>query len=775
MNPLVSTCDRLLRVRGTVQGVGFRPFVLRLATELGVRGWVRNDAEGVLVRAMGDEVQLGRLAEQIVSRAPVAAQVTGVEWIEDEREMTALVADGFSIGESAAAGSEIATSIPPDLAPCSECRREMDDPANRRQGYPFINCTQCGPRYSIIESLPYDRPGTTMRRFRMCVACDQEYRDPLDRRFHAEPNACPECGPQLRLFDSRGQTLAEGDRALVAVVAALDAGQVVAVKGAGGFHLMTDATRETSVAELRRRKHREQKPLAVMFRDLAMLRAWTEPTAVEEALLQSPRAPIVLVRRRTSPTLATSVAPGNPWIGALLPSAPVHLQLLGAVNRPLIATSANLSDEPLCIEDREAQTRLEGIADLFLGNDREIARPVDDSVVRFTRDGAAIVLRRARGYAPTPLRLPSSLPRPLVCVGGQMKNAVAVASGDRVVLSPHIGDLGGVVTLRAFRRTIDLLSGLLGAQVSGFVGDKHPDYASTRFVEGSGLPWIPVQHHLAHVLAVLLEHRQPADGVLGVAWDGTGYGEDGTIWGGEFISLQGGRARRFARLRPFRLLGGEAAVRDARRVAWVLADAVDADAGLRVAAGLGFGEADTSILRGMLVRGLNSPVCSSVGRLFDGIGALLGLGRFNSFEGQTPLAVEIAAMQVDESEEILPFAVIPAPEGAVWEIDWRPAVEVILGDSTRRPAAIAAALHRGLARALVEVALLSGASTVVLSGGCFQNALLRSLAETGLAKAGLRVLAARDLPPNDGAIAAGQALGALWNLTTVELPSPRSA
>lgn len=769
MSALTPHLDRLLRVRGTVQGVGFRPFVARLANELGLDGWVRNDSQGVLIRVVGECGQLDRMAAQVVTHAPAAARVTSVEWLETSPD-TLPVNGHFAIIESAASPAEIETGAPVDLATCADCRRELADPTDRRRSYAFINCTQCGPRYSIIERLPYDRPRTTMRCFQMCPACAREYADPLDRRFHAEPNACPACGPQLRLTDPSGQILAERDLALNRTAEALCAGLIVAVKGVGGFQLMADAANETAVAELRRRKHREEKPLAVMFRDLEMLSLWAALSPAAEALLTSPQAPIVLVARRDKSSLTASVAPGNPWIGALLPPTPLHLQLMAAVNRPLIATSANLSDEPLCTDDLEARNRLAGIADFFLGHDREIARPVDDSVVRFTEAGEKIILRRARGYAPTPLQLPARLPEAMLCVGAQMKNTVAVAAGDRVVLSPHIGDLGGAATLQVYTRTIDMLGDLCGARFAGVVCDKHPDYTSTRFAENTGLPRIAVQHHLAHVLAVLLEHRHPADGVLGVAWDGTGYGEDGTVWGGEFILLQNSRARRFARLRPFRLIGGEAAVRDARRVAIALTNSLGRNTSEREAAKLGFTPAESATLHTMLAQGLNSPLCSSVGRLFDGMGALLGLGHRNSFEGQMPLAVETVAAQANACDDGLRFDVRHASEGAVWEIDWQPAVEAVLAATRLEPAPLAAAFHRGLARALAEVACLSGVKTVALSGGCFQNALLRYLADLELAAKGLRVLAPLELPPNDGAIAAGQALGALWNLTSVELP-----
>ena len=766
--------DMLLRVRGTVQGVGFRPFVLRLATELGISGWVRNDPNGVLVRAVGEPVSLERFAEQVVSRAPEAARVTTVEWIPAGSTEPAIGRE-FSIIESSATGGQAPTGVPADLAPCAECRRELIDPSDRRSGYPFINCTQCGPRYSIIERLPYDRETTTMRCFRMCPSCEAEYRDPRNRRFHAEPNACPECGPRLLLSDAGGRPLATGEDALRNAATAICCGKIVAVKGAGGFHLIADASDEVIVAELRRRKHREEKPLAVMFKDVATLRVWAEVPAGAEALLSSVRCPIVLLPRRAQPALAQSVSPGNPWVGALLPSTPLHLRLMQLVDRPVVATSANLSEEPLCTDDAEAILRLSGIADLFLGHNRVIARPVDDSVVRFSDSGAAIVLRRARGYAPAPLALPGALRDPVLCVGAQMKNTIAVALGDRVVMSPHIGDLGSAPTREVFTRTIGTLGDLCGARFAAVACDKHPDYASSHYAEETGLRRVPVQHHLAHVLAVLLEHGHPADAVLGVAWDGTGYGEDGTVWGGEFILVRQGRAERFAHLRPFRLLGGEAAVRDARRCAISVASSMGSEASNRLAWRLGFTPAESATLHTMLASGLNSPVCSSAGRLFYAFGALLGQGRWNSYEGQIPLAVEVAARGGRRDTPALVFDVGRGTSCPGWEIDWRLAAEAVLNHEQRDAPSLALAFHKGLARAIVEVARHSGVKTVALSGGCFQNALLRSIAESELLAAGFRVLAPIDLPPNDGAIAAGQALGALWNLTTVELPAAEPA
>lgn len=766
----VRVIDRMVRVRGTVQGVGFRPFVQRTATQLGLCGWVRNDSDGVLARVAGDQVAVMAFVRALAEDAPPAARVMAVETTVEIDDSP--VGDAFAIVTSeAVAGGPVATAVPADLAICPDCRREMLDPANRRHRYPFINCTQCGPRYSLIVSLPYDRPRTTMQAFQMCPACAHEYRDPNDRRFHAQPIACPECGPQVYLAGPNGAEIATRAAALVRAKVALCAGRIIAVKGVGGFHLMCDAGNETAVALLRERKHREEKPLAVMFRSLDALRLAATISPEAAALLESPAAPVVLVPRLPLAAIAPSVAPGNPWLGALLPYSPLHVLLLAACDRPLVATSANLSEEPLCTNDADARERLAGIADFFLGHDRPIARPVDDSVVRLSERAEPILLRRARGYAPAPLRLPGTLPAPILCVGAQMKSTVAAAAGDRVVLSPHIGDLGNAATVQAFEHTIDTFGELHGSRFSAVVHDKHPDYASTRHALASGLPTIAVQHHLAHVLACLLEHDHPADKVLGVAWDGTGYGEDGTVWGGEFILLERGVATRFARLRRFRLPGGEAAVRDPRRVALALTHELgDAQLYWELARRFGFSDADAVTLRAMLAGGINSPLCSSAGRLFDAVGALLGLGTRNAFEGQMPLAVEAAAWRARATTDSSPFELQPAVGGgAVWSIDWAPLVLSMLRPCTE-VAAQAAAFHRGLARMIADVARAAGVGTVALTGGCFQNALLHDLAGDSLRADGLRVLTHRELSPNDGSIAAGQALGALWNLTNVLLP-----
>jgi len=763
--------DVLLRVRGLVQGVGFRPFVHRTASRLGLRGWVRNDAEGVLIRVAGPASAVAALVRAIKTEAPPAAHVRDVG--EEPGGVAGTDPAGeFTIVPSGPEGLPIATALPPDLALCGDCRRELLDPRDRRHRYPFINCTQCGPRYSILERLPYDRPNTTMRAFRMCPTCRHEYDDPSDRRFHAEPNACLDCGPRIALRTPSGGE-SGGEEALSRAVDFLARGCVLAVKGIGGFHLLVDARNDAAVLELRRRKHRDEKPFAVMFPSLSAVRECAETTPDGERLLASPEAPVVLLRRRPEAALAPSVAPGNPWVGAILPYAPLHVLLLGAFPRPVVATSGNLSEEPLCTGDEEARLRLHGIADAFLVHDRAIAHPVDDSVLRLSSVGP-IRLRRARGFAPGSLSLPGSVEGRLLCVGAQMKSTVAVAARDQLVLSPHIGDLESAPTRAAFRRTVDMLAEIHDSEFTQVACDRHPDYASTHYAIETSLPCIAVQHHLAHILACLLEHGRPANGVLGVAWDGTGYGMDGTVWGGEFLLLQGGTALRFARLRPFCLPGGDAAARDGRRVALGLAHACG-DPGFGALAGrLGFSDADAALLKAMLDRHVLSPSASSAGRLFDAVGALLGLPSQNNFEGQVPLALESAAACASASAPALPFPLrsLPRGAGATAELDWQPLIASLEAGrlAGRETSGLAASFHRSLARGMAAVAREAGVGVVALGGGCFQNALLLELATAELEEAGFEVLAPRELPPNDGAIAAGQALGALWNLTTVRMP-----
>jgi hydrogenase maturation protein HypF len=774
--------DRLLEIRGTVQGVGFRPFVARLAARCKVRGWVRNDARGVSVRVIGPRDTLDAFADALRTELPPAARVFALHI-----RQAAAVPDlppapftGFVILDSDAESAARTAAVTPDLAMCNDCRHELSATGDRRHAYPFINCTNCGPRYSIIRELPYDRPRTTMAGFAMCPECRREYEDVANRRYHAQPNACPVCGPQVELQDAAGQVLASREAAIAATADALRNGGIVAVKGLGGFHLLVDATNEEAVLNLRRRKHREEKPLAVMFPSLASLQEAAVLEPGDADWLTSAAAPIVLVRRRAGARLAEAVAPGNPWVGALLPYTPLHTLLLEAVGRPVVATSGNLSEEPLCTDNAEARKRLATIADLFLMHNRPIAQPVDDSVVRRSATGP-VLLRRARGFAPTPFPLPLGCESagPLLCVGGHMKNTVAVTAGTNLVVSPHIGDLSNPVSMEAFRRTVDLLGSLYPGRPVRVVCDAHSDYASTQFAQRFGAPVVAVQHHLAHILSCLLEHGGGPERVLGVAWDGTGDGSDGTIWGGEFIVVDRAArvARRVASLRPFRLPGGEAAVREPRRSALGLLHGLFAGEAARLeplARSLGFRDEEAAMLFSLLDRGLQAPITTSAGRLFDGVAALLGLRLKCSFEGQAAMEVEFAANPESQEEAGLIMPIMgPGSEG-ILQIDWRPLVAEILEKRvTAQPSLLAARFHNALARCVIEIASRVGIETVALSGGCFQNVRLLDLTVRGLRAAGFNVLCHRDLPPNDGGLCAGQALGALWNITAVSTGSGR--
>ncbi|HZZ58298.1 MAG TPA: carbamoyltransferase HypF [Opitutaceae bacterium] len=772
----VSPTDVLLRVRGTVQGVGFRPFVQRRAQGLGLRGWVRNDTEGVLIRAAGAAAAVAELRQALAAAAPGAARVESVETLGPGAGDPP-PGPRFAIAATPVAAAPATAAVAPDLALCPDCRRELFDPADRRHRYPFINCTQCGPRYSILETVPYDRPRTTMRAFRMCPSCQREYDDPGDRRFHAQPNACPACGPALWLSRPGGPAgpAARGASALDEACAVLDRGGILAVKGIGGYHLLADAGSAAAVGALRARKHRGDKPFAVMFPDLESVAAAAELDAAARAELDGPAAPIVLLRRRPAAPLAAEIAPGNPWVGALLPYSPLHALLLARFRRPVVATSGNLAEEPLCTEPAEAELRLGGMADAFLHHDRPIAHPVDDSVIRLTPVGK-VCLRRARGLAPAPLRLPVRLDGCCLCVGAELKNAVALASGDRVVLSPHIGDIRGACTHEAFLRSIGFLEQLFGASRTAVACDLHPDYLSTRYAAACGLPRLAVQHHLAHILACLLEHSHPAHGVLGVAWDGAGFGGDGSIWGGEFLLLDRNQARRVARLRPFRLPGGDAAARDGRRSALAL---------LRGAGHPAYGEfaarsrleAELPVLTRMLDAGVRSPWCSSMGRLFDGAAALLGLGSLNRFEGQLAMALEAAASPATAGGRRLALPLSPGSNDVPWELDWEPLVAHLAGAKAADAPGWAHAFHAALAEAVVAVAKAAGVGTVALSGGCFQNALLLELTVRALQQAGLRPLVHRELPANDGNISAGQAYAAALGLSSVVggVPPPARA
>lgn len=737
-----------LDITGVVQGVGFRPTVLRLALTHGLTGSVWNHARGVTVEAQGPQAALDRFRVALQRDVPPPAQVTGLTHQELPEVAGCLDFQIVASGE----GGETRPAVPPDLAMCATCAEEMDTPGERRYRYPFTNCTFCGPRYSIIAGLPYDRPRTSMGGFRLCPACQREYQDPTDRRFHAQPIACPECGPHLTLLAPDGSPRAQREEALQGAVLALQAGCVVALKGLGGYQLLADATSHVAVQRLRTAKHREAKPFAVMFPDLASLSAACEVEPAAAAWLTSAEAPILLLPRKPGGGVVPEVAPGNPRLGAFLPYTPLHRLLLGVVDRPLVCTSGNLSDEPMAFEDAEALARLGGLADALLVHDRPILRPVDDSVLRLDGDGPTL-LRRARGYAPLPVDL--QLPGPCVLAfGAHQKNTVSVLREGQLVMSQHLGDLTSPEGADLQARTVADLLEFLGARPERLACDLHPDYASTRLAERLsaewGLPLLRVQHHHAHGAACMAEHglRGP---VLALAWDGTGLGDDRTLWGGEALLLSGGRYQRVGHLRPFPLPGGEVAVREPRRSAcgllWSLHGSAPPPPGLAPA----FDGPDWDLLQAMLTKDLHCPRTSSVGRLFDAVAALLGLHARRGFEGQAAMALEHVAGEAQ------------AP-GYPWEVtagiaDPRLLVAGLLDDlaAGRDRAHIAARFHASLADLALAWVEQCGIPDVVLTGGCFQNARLTAQVQARLAGAGFRVHRHRRFPPNDGSISLGQA------------------
>ncbi|KFE67066.1 carbamoyltransferase HypF [Hyalangium minutum] len=742
-----------ITVRGVVQGVGFRPFVHAAATARGLSGWVRNRTDGVRIEVEGPAPRVSDFQRALEREAPPAARLEhmGVEALPLQREL------GFRILESDPSAPP-RPSIPADLATCPDCLEEVVSTSARRFQYPFTNCTRCGPRWTIIEALPYDRARTSMKAFAMCSVCEAEYRDTRDRRFHAQPVACPACGPSLRLLGPEGDCLREGEAALREAVKEVLAGGILALQGLGGFQLLVDATVPASVELLRQRKRRLEKPFAVMFPSLDQVRTVCELASEEAAVLTSPAAPIVLLRKRLSggakPWVADAVAPGNPWLGALLPSTPLHRMLLDLAERPLVCTSGNLTDEPLCTAPGEALDRLRGVASLFLVHDRPILRPVDDSVVRMGPNGP-LVLRRARGYAPLPLSLRAAPPY-LLALGGHLKGTVALTVGEQAVVSQHLGDLGSIEGARLLERTVEDLLRLFEVHPEAVACDLHPDYASTRLgerlCERWGVPLIQVQHHHAHIAAVMAEHGLSGP-VLGLAWDGAGLGTDGTLWGGEALIVEGARFRRVAHLRPFRLAGGEQAQREPRRAALGLLHAMEGP-GATVHLRDAFTAHEADVLLAMLGRGLQSPFTTSMGRLFDAVAALSGVQLRTSFEGQAAMALEFAA---GEDAAVEPYP-LPLRNGEPAAADWEPLIRALLGDRTQgAPASLMARrFHASLVSLAEAIASRAGLPHVVLAGGCFQNLRLLRDIQARLRSRGFEVWTPQQYPPNDGSLSLGQ-------------------
>ena len=749
------------RVEGTVQGVGFRPYVYRLAGELGVAGHVLNDSRGVVVEVEAAPETVERFLARLAAEAPPLAHVERVvaEPLEETGER------GFAIRESPRDG-EPRAAVTPDSATCSDCLAEVFDPGDRRFRYPFTNCTNCGPRFTIVRNVPYDRPHTTMAGFTMCAECRREYEDPRDRRFHAQPNACPQCGPRAALEHAGGGSPADAEArdAIEAAARALLSGAIVAVKGLGGFHLACRADDESVVAELRKRKHREDKPFALMTRDLDGARELVELEPAEAELLVSPRRPVVLARRRPDARVAGAVAPASKDLGVMLPYSPLHHLLLADAGEPLVMTSGNTSDEPIAYRDEDARERLAHIADLFLLHDRPIETRTDDSVVRVAA-GRTQLLRRSRGYVPAETALPVACRAQLLACGAEQKNTFGVAKGGRAWVGHHIGDLENWETLSSFTEGIAHFQRLFAVEPEVVAHDLHPEYLSTKHaMELDGVRLVGVQHHHAHLAACLAEHGETGPAV-GAIFDGTGYGSDGTVWGGELLVGDLSSFERMGMLFPVRLPGGAAAVRQPWRMAcaW-LAEALGNEA-LEGAPALprGLSGPVTPVAWRQVCElartGVASPLTTSMGRLFDAVAALCGIRAEVNYEGQA--AVELEACSDPGEERAYPLPV-EGEGGGPLVMDARAAVAEIARELEERVAIplVAARFHNAVAEATARACVLAAGrgetETVVLSGGVFQNRRLLQRASALLGAAGLRVLVPERLPPNDGGIAYGQ-------------------
>lgn len=756
--------DRI-SVTGVVQGVGFRPFVYRLATELGLDGLVGNDAAAVFIEVQGPERALAAFAAGLVAQAPPLARIFSVHI---DAVPVADDGPGFRIVASRAAVGPL-TPMSPDVAVCDDCVREMADPTDRRYRHPFVTCTNCGPRFTIIESLPYDRPATTMAGFPMCDRCAAEYHDPADRRFHAQPVSCHDCGPRL-WFDGPGGRVDGADAAVAAAQQALVEGGVVAVKGLGGYHLACRADDPAAVQSLRERKARGGKPFAVMVRDLDVARRFARVDGDEAAVLASPARPVVLLGRRADAPVAAAVAPGSPHLGLLLPYTPVHHLLFATVPggaaevlEALVLTSANLSDEPICHTAEDARDRLPRLCDAVLTHDRPIHVPCDDSVVRVV-DGHELPIRRSRGYAPLPVDLGRDAPA-VLAAGGELKNTFCLTDGRRAYLSAHVGDMGTLETLQAFERAVAQLSALHGAP-EVLAADLHPGYLTRSWAERAAgdRPLRLVQHHHAHVVSLLAEHGRLGDPIVGVAFDGTGYGpacgtEPVSIWGGEIL-LVGPDAHQFTRaghLRPVPLPGGDAAVRNPRRtaVAHLSSAGVTWDDDLPPV--VACTPAELGVLRSQITTGTGTVPCTSMGRLFDAVASLLGVRHRIDYEGQAAIELEVLATTADQAT---PLRLDVGPDGM---IDPSPLiVGLVEGLRAGTPAAaLAAGFHAAVAESVVEVVTAVGRTHGVtlagLTGGVFQNVLLLRSCRDRLRQAGFEVLTHRVVPPNDGGLALGQA------------------
>jgi len=741
-------------VMGTVQGVGFRPFVYRVAVREGLGGFVWNDSRGVTIEVEGDGRAIARLEKALREELPPLAKILTLE----REEIAPKGETSFRIEESRRLDERFAL-VTADSATCADCLRELFDPHDRRFRYPFINCTNCGPRYSIIEDIPYDRPNTTMKVFKMCPACRAEYDDPASRRFHAQPNACQVCGPRLELLDSRGNATAAADPVKF-VIDALAAGKIVAVKGLGGFHLACDAGSDAAVAELRRRKHREEKALAIMARDIGSAGRIVILTKAAGGILTSIERPIVLLPKKRNAGIAPSVAPKSKYYGVMLPYTPLHHLLMEGPYEALVMTSGNVSEEPIAKDNDEAARRLSGIADYFLVHNRDIRVRVEDSVVTVFK-GKPYPVRRSRGWAPSPVILKRKSPVEILAVGGELKNVITLVKGDRAYLSQHVGDLKNELAIENFRESIQSMRKLLEMRPQVVACDMHPQYLSTRYAKTLGLPVVEVQHHHAHAASVMADNGASGR-VIGLSCDGTGYGADRAVWGCEILDTSLADYRRLGHLRYVPLPGGDAAVKDADRIAYShLLAAFEGGEGpiRRLPLFSRLGEAKAKVLRDMIEKGVNSPMTSSLGRLFDAASAIANVSHTATYEGQP--AIEFEAIASKSCEDAYPFSLEDAPGGFL--IDARPLIRALAEDTLKGTGAdvISAKFHSAVAAFLAVSAArareLTGHKTVALGGGVFQNEYLLNRLVRLLREEGFRVLVHRQVPTNDGGISLGQA------------------
>ncbi|GBD96742.1 MAG TPA: carbamoyltransferase HypF [Nitrospirae bacterium] len=741
-----------LQITGIVQGVGFRPFVFRLAKTAGLKGYVLNDPDGVLIEVEGEKKKLDEFLIRIDKEKPEIAKIYSLQhtFIEEAGYKE------FRIKKSVEQGDKRAVVLP-DISVCEECLADITNPKDRRFIYPFTNCTNCGPRFTIIKSLPYDRKNTSMRDFRVCPECDREYHSASDRRFHAQPNACHVCGPWISLYDSGGNVICTKEDALEKTVNLLRKGNIIAVKGIGGYHLACDAANEEAVKRLRKKKDREEKPMAVMFPDINYIKAETLINDLEERAISSIEKPIVIVRKRETFSLARSVSPDKSTVGVFLPCTPLHYLILHKLKKPVVATSANISGEPVVKDEKDAFARLPDIADYVLAYNREIVRRCDDSVVRVIAERQTPV-RRSRGFAPLPVIIPFSFKKPVLALGPDMNNTIAVGIDNKVFLSQHIGDLDTPLAMEFYEETINDFLELFDIDPGIVVSDMHPGYYSTKFgVRHFSDKLVKVQHHFAHILSCMTENEVPEDtGVIGFAFDGTGYGPDKTLWGGEVLIASYKGFKRAYHLRPYRLPGGDKAVKEPCRTAFsLLYETIGDEAGENDYIPLT--KEEKSFFIKMIKENINSPATTSMGRLFDGVASIIGLRHKVSYHAQTAMELEQLALRSDETGSY-PFSI----EQNI--IGHRPVIEMIINDLKAKVPneIIAKKFHNTIVKMIIFIAELlrkeTGISHVALSGGVFQNSILLENAYRRLRERGYTPLIHQLVPTNDGGISLGQAV-----------------